>query len=558
MSSITTQHMEQYTYIYESTSYWNKQEKRAENFKNSIGRIDTKTGETFYKQEYINKLKREGKQTDDMQIWVDGRRKLIKQDSVSPEVIELAKEILDTIKDYGTAYFIYAISEKIGLLSILKEVFPRYWKKLFALACYLLASNKAIMYCNDWIENNDCLEVDNMTSQRISELLTAFGHKERCDFYSRWCLRIRENEYVALDITSVSSYSKNIDFMEWGYNRDGEGLPQVNICMLFGEKSMLPIYQTLYSGSIGDVCTLESTLAEFSALTESKEIMLVMDKGFFSVKNVSMMLGQKGSTNYKFIIPVSFTSNFAKRLVMQERGGIDSIENIIFTSGSPIRGVHRILDWGTTNVEIHTHIFFNPEKALKDRNELYAHVARLKARALNDPSNKNLQKEYKQYLAINNQQDANGSQNTNKSAAVTVDIRNEVIEKKLETAGWFILISNQIDDAQSAYNIYRAKDAVEKSFFQYKNNLGINRFHVHTDERALNKTFVAFIALILSSHIHNTMREQELDKSMSFDKLLNVLSKLKSAYIKGIPVLRPLTSEQKLIFKSFDISFPTS
>lgn len=175
----------------------------------------------------------------------------------------------------------------------------------------------------------------------------------------------------------------------------------------------------------------------------------------------------------------------------------------------------------------------------------------MKTKAIKNPANKKLQKEYKQYLIIDSTQSSNGQH-------ITVNIRKDVVEKELETAGWFILISNQIDDAQAAYDIYRAKDAVEKSFFQYKSNLGINRFHVHNDERMLNKTFVAFIALILSSHIHNIMKKLELDKLMSFDKLLIILSKLKSAYIKGIPVLRPLTNEQKLIFESFDVNLPVA
>jgi hypothetical protein len=46
----------------------------------------------------------------------------------------------------------------------------------------------------------------------------------------------------------------------WGYNRDGEKLPQVNLCMPLGEQSRLPVFQTLYNGSIKDVNTLKSTL----------------------------------------------------------------------------------------------------------------------------------------------------------------------------------------------------------------------------------------------------------------------------------------------------------
>jgi transposase len=48
--------------------------------------------------------------------------------------------------------------------------------------------------------------------------------------------------------------------------------------MLFGENSTLPVYQTVYSGSLRDVSTLKSTIFECSALTDIADLMLVMDK----------------------------------------------------------------------------------------------------------------------------------------------------------------------------------------------------------------------------------------------------------------------------------------
>ena len=526
MSSVTMQHMGQYTYLYEATSYWDKNYQRTENFKNSIGRIDTATGETFYKQQYIDKLKRKGKPTENMQVWIDGRLAKAKRGNLSfDNKMELAQEILGTVKDYGVAYFLQSIAEKTGLLKTLERAIPQCWEKIFVLACYLVASDKPVMYCSDWTESNECLDAGSMSSQRISELLAGFGYSDRCSFYELWYSHIRENEYLALDITSVSSYSQNIDFMEWGYNRDGEKLPQVNVCMLFGEKSKFPVYQALYSGSLKDVSTLEATLAEFSTLTGARDIMLVMDKGFFSIKNTNMLLRKKEDDCYKFLLPVAFTCNFAKDRIIDERDHIDGVDNVILTSGAPVRGVHRFLKWGNAGVKLHTHVFFNPEKALKERNELYDQVTRLKAKANIDPDDQKLQKEFMQYLLIDKP--------ANIHEGASVSIRKDAFEKELETTGWFVLVSNQIEDTQTAYDLYRAKDVVEKSFFQYKNRLGLNRFYVHTDDRMLNKAFVAFVALILSSHIHNIMKEKQLYKHMSFDKLLIILSKLKAAYVKG-------------------------
>ena len=167
---------------------------------------------------------------------------------------------------------------------------------------------------------------------------------------------------------------------------------------------------------------------------------------------------------------------------------------------------------------------------------------------MENPEDPKLQDQFQKRLTIDK---ANGP-----GGLVSVGIRKDVIEKSLKHSGWLILISNHISDTQEALDLYRAKDVVEKSFFQYKNNLELYRLRVHSDERALNKTFIAFIALILSSHIHKVMKDSGLNKTLTFRKLLRSLSKLKIAYVNNIPILQPLTKEQKLIFKSFSIECP--
>ncbi len=38
------------------------------------------------------------------------------------------------------------------------------------------------------------------------------------------------SEYIAYDVTSVSSYSRGIEALEWGYNRDKERPSSVELC----------------------------------------------------------------------------------------------------------------------------------------------------------------------------------------------------------------------------------------------------------------------------------------------------------------------------------------
>jgi transposase len=531
MASITKQHVGKYTYIYESVSY-RDEHGRPRNKKTRIGKIDPRTGEAVYMREYIERT--------------PGCTHVAPSETDAQKLptVEKVEKVLDNVKDYGVFWFLRIAAKKTGLWDILQEALPSKWREIFTLACYLIVSDKPVMYCEDWISENEWLNVDNMSSQRVSDLLSAFCEAERDNFYRAWCRHIQEKEYVALDITSISSYSRQIQECEWGHNRDNEKLPQINLCMLFGENSRLPIYQTNYSGSLSDVSTLENTITEFNALLGPIEATLVMDKGFFSTKNVNMLM-RKG---IRFLVSVPFTSKFAQQQVEGERKDIDQVSNVILTSGAPIRGVHKLRAWGSDGKKLHTHIFFDPQKALKERNELFENISKLKLIVMEDVGNEKYAKEINRYLIVRKSEKTEGG--------YTINVREDVIAQSLETAGWFVLVSNHINNPQEAYDVYRMKDVVEKSFWKYKNNLGLERLRIHSNERMQNKTFVAFIALILASYVHKTMKDRQLYKSMTFDKLFLILAKLKSVTISGQRFIRPLTKQQKDLFKIFDMPLP--
>ena len=131
-----------------------------------------------------------------------------------------------------------------------------------------------------------------------------------------------------------------------------------------------------------------------------------------------------------------------------------------------------------------------------------------------------------------------------------------MVAKELNTAGWLVIVSNQITDAKAALTIYRNKDIVEKGFLRLKVNLNLGRLRVHSDDRMQNKVFIGFIALILLSHLHNVMLDQNLYKQMTLKKLLLTLAKLRVQHIHGHRILFPSTKEQKAIYKAFGVKEP--
>jgi len=270
------------------------------------------------------------------------------------------------------------------LSSALRQAVPDAWQELFMLACYMISTSDPLMYCDDWLSGTESYPVGSMSSQRISDLIRSITSKQQQDFYQTWYAANNEDEYLALDITSASSYSELIDDVEWGYNRDHDNLPQVNLCMLMGETRRLPLFQSLYSGSQKDVRTLAHTLAQFEAITGNRAITVVMDKGFFSTRNINYMLKNTGNGPVKFLISVPFTAAFAKKQVESERKDIDSIENTILINGSSLRAVTKERMWDKDHM-LYTHIYYNAKKAQGIREDLYATVALLRQKAIANP-----------------------------------------------------------------------------------------------------------------------------------------------------------------------------
>jgi transposase len=378
----------------------------------------------------------------------------------------------------------------------------------------------------------------------VSLLLQTLGHEKREQSFRAWGDYRKEREYLALDITSVSSYSQLIDTVAWGCNRDGEQLPQVNWCLLLGETSRLPVFQMLYNGSLKDVRTLTTSLETAFHLGQ-KRLTLVLDKGFYSKNNLRFLF--KSPIKAKFLLAVPFTVKTAQRLAAEFKPDIEKVRYAIALSRrESIQGAMKRIRWDDGE-PVYAHVYYNMVKAGEVKNSLYGYVASLRDLALRNPLDSRYAHEFKEYLHIARNE---------KTGGYRVTIRHEVVEAEYRHAGWMVLISNQVKEPGEALKIYRAKDAVEKGFFRLKHDLDFHRLRIHSDTAMHGKVFVGFIALILMSHIHAVMANLELYKAWTLKELIRELEKLYVQYISGNRILYPVTKIQKEIFRLFNIDTP--
>ena len=592
-------HRGKYQYVCQSDSYWNKELKKAENNKTIIGKVINNSGKIEFNELFLKNYPDETIKIGDSIISIfnpyisfEKRNCInnIERDNINinkdviiqsneVENLNIIQNVLDSYKKFGLTFLFNNIANSTNLINVLKSSIPKYWEQILNLSYYIVAEHKSMMYCDYWIDENGISSSYSYSSQGISKLFDQLTATNRNKFYQKWLKISRENEYLALDITSISSYSKNIELVEKGYNRDGENLKQVNLCTLFGQNSYLPMYQTEFSGSTNDVNTLKTIINEFGALLGDFNFTLVMDKGFFSLDNIKFMLSKN---DIKFINSVPLTNKFATLAIQnfikepktftnyipnvnnneivygkeifllfqnntiiineeeeEEEEGKDSIDNKYDNKGNDI-DVKKLFGY----------VLYNPTNDNNERDKFYTELNNIKVQIEQD------KKLFKKTATINKY--FNIEYDNNKEI-INIKVNDHAVQEKLKYAGYFILLSNSRYKINDILNLYRKRNVVEQVFDNYKNHLGLDRFRIHGNKRMVNKSFLFFIALIIYSSIFKTMLDESLFQSkMTIEKLLLEFSKIMSYEVEGKLQIRPLTATQKKLLAAFKIDIPNA
>ena len=439
----------------------------------------------------------------------------------------------ERILNAGSAYVLEEIATQTGLAEILADCFPGKWKQMLACAFYMVCEGNTMAYISDWFDENRPKNMEPMDDRECSRLFASITAEERRGFFHEWIRNRKEKEYISYDVTSVSTYSDNIEIAEWGYNRDEESLPQINFGMFYGMTSHVPVYYEIYSGSVPDKECLDYMMANANEYG-IRDVCFVIDRGFVTEDNISSVSDYK----YKFITSMPGNLTMAAKLVDGHGHKIRKSANRLSELG--IYGVQ--VPVGIFGYDLQAYIYLDPEKQAQDEKEIYAHIEKLRRELDKTGKSRRAPKRYLDYFKIDG----------NTESSFTYELDTDKIDMLINRAGFFILLSNIPElSSEKAIEIYRNRDMVEKHFDQLKNFLDFKRLRTHWLKTTEGKVFVGFLALILQSHMRWLLKKDATVKSLTFKKVLIELRKIKKVVMSDLrEVLIPLTKLQKMILCS--------
>lgn len=410
----------------------------------------------------------------------------------------------------GVDHAVGAIASDLGITKLLRRYFPENFREILAVAQYMLSEGNVMYYLDDYTESHKTALNGCMDNAKCSKLFTSLRQEDILLFLREWMKHKKANEYVAYDVTSISSYAKNIEEAEWGYNRDKERLPQINLGMYYGEESGLPLYYRVYPGSISDKTHLKYMVSDNEFINGGKT-RFVMDRGFYSADNLSF-LAEHG---YRFVTALPGALKYCTELIKKHRDEIVNHSECMLGRGLPYGKAYEVTELG---FRMKVHLYYDPDKAARESEALYELLDRQEndLRGMEEPPEKKLR--YDRYFFINRSKDGKLGYTRNHKA----------INEQLERCGFFLIAETDFRKTSAEIlNIYRTRDVIEKSFDELKNELDMKRLRCHSSDTANGKIFAAFISLIIRSYMLNALSQYMQSSGYTFRKILIELDKIK-------------------------------
>lgn len=518
------------TYVYESENYWDKNKKQSRSRRKCLGKLDPATGELILSKNIQYQL---------------------------PVISKPGPVPITEIKHsfYGATFLLDNIGELTGITADLRKCFPTTYKQILSIAYFLILEDYNPLYrFPKWSATHRHPYGKDITSQRSSEFFMSITEADRERFFQLQGRRRLENEYWAYDITSLSSYSECLKQVRYGKNKEHDHLEQINLAMLFGEKSGLPFYYRKLPGNIPDVKTVKNLLSDIDFLDYGK-VKLVMDRGFYSEENINGLFHE----HLKFIVATKTNLRYVKDAIDSVKPTIgnwsnyDPDQNLYITSQSiwwdyrkerPNKG-----DIERGKRRVYLHIYFDKERESNESQKFSKQLVSLKRELESGKRVVEHEPQYVKYFLIEG--------NTN--SGIKVIPRQEVIDLVQKHHGFFALLSNDVKDPILALQLYRSKDLIEKGFGDLKDHLSFRRMEVSSELSLDGKLFIEFIALIFLSYIKKIMQDKHLFQNYTMHGLLDEFDIIDCYEQPGHDIRwGETTKKQRDLFKEFGVQFPTT
>jgi transposase len=495
-------------------------------------------------------------------------------EAIDEDLYTVEHHIPTTALHAGATYALEHIVKSTPIWKALEDIFSAYAlnKKILSIAYFMVLEKSNTMHYYDIFSERTRVPYQRVLNESsISRIFQNIKQDDIDKFFTKLCnnyisekfFNTGKDLFLALDSTSISTYSENLSKAEFGKNKDGDLLRQVNVLMLVEQTTGLPIYYRLYNGAVPDVSTFRNTLATHARLNFNSNFIYVSDKGYTSINNINDSL----RNNISFIFNTKVKQmTFVQECIDEHRAEfLDPnnynmfIDQYVVTDeitwkydAFPINGKRKS---NTDSAKIFVHMYYDSEIYSNNLKTINYNLASVKNKILSGKSLFAIEQQLKDtYIEIN-------------PTTKELTINRAKVNEYVKYSGMRVLISDTVKDPITAYRAYQDRNSVEYAFNTLKSRLKCNRLRVSDNKSIEGKAFVQFLATSISIMVRNRLATYELlnkdakDKfrlsSMSDNKVLQLLNNIMVTKFKDGLMFDEIVGTKKQLFKALNVPVPT-
>lgn len=378
------------------------------------------------------------------------------------------------------------------------------------------SANKVITIARYWLANPDCPlsrlwkwqtthptpYEDLFCRQTHHELFEEIGRNASAveQYFQLRAKRSGKGDILAVDTTTMSTYSENLKFARQGFNKDNDGLDTIKLLTIHSLKSRQPIAFTKQPGNIPDIISVTNVLKRLRWLDYSG-VEVVTDTGFCSDANILTYLTE----HVKFLTLASTGKKWIRQELDAHREEFEDINSIcpwdtgihgitipIMKEFSKVRQRKRNSvqsgDVQNHSYRLYLHIYLNPANVARDEKRLVEKLLDLKERVLKQDTkfSEREQREIQKYLVLSK---------VGRGGKLQVSFNSEAFKEAKKYFGFFALVSNKATDAFEALKTYRLREKIEECFRAQKQTDELGTTRVQYDDNLNGRLFCQFVAL---------------------------------------------------------------
>ena len=437
----------------------------------------------------------------------------------------------------GSYFVIRKIMNDCKIPEILGHYFEEKNLGLFLdLAAYsIISENNAAQYYPDYAYNHPLFTqgMKQYSDSKVSDFLNGITADQSAGFLNEWngARDHREKIYISYDSTNKNCQAGDIEMVEFGHPKNDAGLPVFNYAVAYDTSNREPLFYENYPGSINDVSQLQYMLDK-AAGYGYKKIGFILDRGYFSRENIEYM----DQCGYSFVIMVKGMSSLVNELILENKGKFENKRcNSIYEYGAYGMTIRRKL-YASDEKERYFHLYHSISKESAERTEIenrISHMEQFLKRHQNEV--KEFGPGFEKYFYLHYDEKS--------KVFLLSEEKCSVVERELDLAGYFCIITSDKMTAKEAIELYKSRDTSEKLFRGDKSYLGNKSIRVYSEESARAKIFIEFVAMIIRCRIYTSLKD-EMKKKDKKPNYMTVPAAIKE--LEKIEMVRQLDNVYRL------------